>query len=380
MSAKAIATVVFTRGSSYRKAGAKMFIGKDSRTIGSVSGGCLEADVTRRATSILQGRAPELVVYDTTADQDILLGSGLGCQGVVGIFIEPLSQDKARWLSCHRHVSNPLLVVTVIGVHGEAGNLTGCSRLLILPSKPGVSHETAQNTLPPQPTYVDLDEKGFRDSCGFADERLNQAVKNAAESVFTSRRSEFQTLHLAENSYIDLFFDYQKPTPKLCIFGAGNDAQPLVAAAKGVGFLVAVIDHRQTYLSPERFGLADRLICSRPEDLSNSLAIESNSLVAVMTHNFNHDLEILAALAPTPLAYLGVLGPRTRTLRLLEALATRGIELKSLDYLYTPMGLDLGGEGPEAIALATVAEMQAVLHGRPGISLRNSSATPPLGA
>ena len=168
------------------------------------------------------------------------------------------------------------------------------------------------------------------------------------------------------------------PPVPLTIFGAGDDAIPLAQAAKLIGWHVTVIDARPAYATPERFPTADAVHCLRPEALLSSphVVFPPETMAMIMTHNFTHDLELLRVVLPRPLRYLGALGPKSRTQRLLDALADAGVTFpdEALARLHGPAGLDIGAETPEAIAISILGEMQAVLAQRNGGALRDRTA------
>lgn len=160
------------------------------------------------------------------------------------------------------------------------------------------------------------------------------------------------------------------PPLALWILGASDDSQPLVRLARALGWQVGVLDHRPAFARPERFPEAQRVIAGPPGQRIPELALDARSAVVLMTHNYLKDLEALRALAATDAAYLGLMGSRARSAKLVAELAEEGIHLG--DRLHSPVGLDLGAEDPETIALAVLAEIQARFQGRSGGSLREA--------
>jgi xanthine/CO dehydrogenase XdhC/CoxF family maturation factor len=161
--------------------------------------------------------------------------------------------------------------------------------------------------------------------------------------------------------------------PALLICGAGDDARPLLRMAKELGWQVALADTRPAYVTRERFPEADYFFCGNVDEIVEQLRIDNRTFAVVMTHRFEDDSAFLRALLATDIRYLGQLGPRKRTERLLEKIAAEGfkIEMAKLSRLHAPVGLDLGGSSPESVALAILAEMQARLSGRAGGNLRD---------
>jgi len=170
----------------------------------------------------------------------------------------------------------------------------------------------------------------------------------------------------------DVYLELVQPPPRVVVFGAGHGAVPVVSLARAVGFEVTVVDGRPKFATAERFPDADEVVLARPEEAGERPPLGPRDYVLVMTHNFLHDLELLARLARAPVPYVGLLGPRVRTEKLLAELERRGEgpDQAALDRLYAPIGLDIGGETAEEIALAALAEIQAVRHGRSGGFLR----------
>lgn len=171
----------------------------------------------------------------------------------------------------------------------------------------------------------------------------------------------------------EVFIEAILPPVPLVIFGAGQDAIPLVRFAKELGWHVTLVDPRPGYATRTRFSLADILIVCPPEEVLERVKIDERTVAAVMTHNFLHDAELLRTLLPSPVRYIGILGSKQRTRRLLDQVQET-VRLHcdhSLSQVYGPIGLDIGAETPEEIALAIVAEIKAVLTGRLGGVLRN---------
>jgi xanthine dehydrogenase accessory factor len=308
----ALATLVDVQGSSYRRKGARLLLDEQGATLGSVSGGCLEADVIARLRPILTTKRAETVTYDTTSENDLVWGVGLGCHGVVTLLLEP-----------------------IIGV-------------------PPWAAVVDENLASRRPTLLQL---------GFNPMAPGGMGTTLAPSPGSAPSAD-------ENG---LWVETVNPPPRLLVFGAGNDAQPLVAMAAGLGWDVIVADPRPAYAIGNRFPEASRVVTGGAETLVRNVAPGPGDLVAVMTHHFVHDVPILRDLLPLPLTYLGLLGPRKRAERILGELKAQGADPtpNALARLHAPMGLDLGGDTPAEVALSALAEMQARLHGRSAGALRD---------
>jgi xanthine/CO dehydrogenase XdhC/CoxF family maturation factor len=173
---------------------------------------------------------------------------------------------------------------------------------------------------------------------------------------------------------VTVFVETLRPPVPLVIFGAGHDALPIVELARGMGWQTEVVDPQARPVSLSRFGVADKVTLSRPEDVAAKIAITPRTVTLLMTHNYAHDLALLRFLLASPARYIGVMGPRKRTERMLSELAedeeSFRLEEAALSRLYSPAGLDIGANAPAEIALSIVAEMRAVLERRRGGSLR----------
>ena len=344
----ALATVVNVTGSTYRRPGARMLIAADGQTVGSVSGGCLERDVLNQAQRVLQWNKPRVITYDSMSDDDIVWEFNLGCNGIVDVLIEPLphngNRDLLSFLADCLDRRQTGIVATVFGVEGDT-KAAICNRLML----------SGQ-----QPEMHDI-----------GDDDLAEAIRSDARRILKSSTSMVKMYEMATGR-AQVFIEVIQPPAPLVIFGAGYDAVPLVRFAKELGWHVTVVDPRPGHAIPTRFPIADTLIVCRPDEVCERIKIDRYTVAVVMTHNFIHDAELLRMLFPSPLRYLGLLGPKRRTQRLLHEAREKDVILsqRHFDRVYGPMGLDIGADTPEEIALAVVAEIQAVLAGRLGGILR----------
>ena len=344
----ALATVVNVTGSAYRRPGARMLIAADGQTVGSVSGGCLERDVLNQAQRVLQWNKPRVITYDSMSEDDIVWEFNLGCNGIVDVLIEPLphngNRDLLSFLADCLDRRQTGIVATVFGVEGDT-KAAICNRLMLSGQQSEI-HD-------------------------IGDDDLAEAIRSDARRVLKSSTSMVKMYEMATGR-AQVFIEAIQPPVPLVIFGAGYDAVPLARFAKELGWHVTVVDPRPGHAIPTRFPIADTLIVCRPDEVCERIKIDRYMVAVVMTHNFIHDAELLKVLLPSPLRYLGLLGPTRRTQRLLHEAREKGVILsqRHLDRVYGPMGLDIGADTPEEIALAVVAEIQAVLAGRLGGMLR----------
>ncbi|MGZ5092961.1 MAG: XdhC family protein [Burkholderiales bacterium] len=343
----ALATVVDVEGSAYRLPGARMLIADGKWIAGSISGGCLEDDVVMRGGEAIVKDEALVTTYDTTSDDDIVFGVGLGCKGVITILIEPIRRknggvDFLEFAKSCLEERTAGAVATVVRVHGRADAKPG-SRLLL-------RQEQSRSDI----TNLELKSK----------------IENTI--AHTSEAAKLITLMLGHGS-VEVFLERIEPPTPLVVFGAGHDAIPVVRLAKELGWHVTLVDHRPAYATATRFPVADQIVLSTPADVGSKVMLTEATLALLMTHNYLRDLELLEMLLPSPVRYLGLLGPRRRTDQLLADLQQKGIEPTSdqLGRFYAPVGLDIGSEGPLEVALSVLSEMQAVMTRHPGSHLRD---------
>ncbi|MEG4574103.1 XdhC family protein [Microcoleus sp. N3A4] len=343
-----LATVVGTQGSTYRRPGARLLMTDDGETVGLVSGGCLERDLFEHTQQRMPDRQAKIVTYDRTATEDILWGFGLGCTGTVQVLVErlhPPHDPLTFFAQCWRD-RVPGVLVSIIHAEGSATQLGAC--LTLTSDSIGVLGETEPD--------------------------LIEAMIPDAQVVLQNQQSVVKQYELATQR-VTVWLELIQPPIPLMIFGAGQDAVPIAQFAKALGWHVTVVDCRANQLSHERFAMSDRTILARRETL-NRLDIQPGTVAAIVTHNYYDDLESLRVLLPSSVRYIGLLGSKQRTERLLQELQQETTYTDGqLAKLYAPVGLDIGAETPDAIALAIVAEIQAVLSDRPGISLKYRNAS-----
>jgi xanthine/CO dehydrogenase XdhC/CoxF family maturation factor len=348
-----LATVVKVAGSTYRRPGARMLIPEGGEPVGLVSGGCLESDLAERAKAVLASGEARTVVYDMRSPDDIVWGLGLGCNGEVRVLLERLAPGAPpghlEFLRGCARARRAGVVVTVFEGQGELAPAVG--RHLTLDDAGTVGGS--------------IDEPGLR-----------AAARDDAERALAGHRSSVERYEIA-GGQAEALVEYVPPAVSLLVFGAGNDALPVVGFAKRLGWQVTVADDRPAHARADRFPEADAVELVRFDALeAETLLVDANTAVVVMTHHFLHDLDLMHFLLSTEAPYLGFLGPRQRTENLLGELAKRGVRPAphQLDRVYGPVGVDIGADTPEEIALAVLAEIRAVLSGRTGGFLRDRRA------
>jgi xanthine/CO dehydrogenase XdhC/CoxF family maturation factor len=343
-----LATVVDVQGSSYRLPSAKMLILETGETFGTVSGGCLEADVLERAKQVLKTGETQVVIYDTTANEDSVFSFNMGCRGVIRILLEPIRGNEffAFVEECFQ-----------ARLHGFAAT--------VIDREESVGFALGTKFLTLETDLIPFDKQHARF------QKLIAPLRSAILDVFKTGQARCQTLQTAEG-WIEFFIEPIIPPLALVVFGAGADAIPLVRFAQELGWNVTVVDHRLAYATPERFPAAEVWI-ARAEDLTLNEIYDRNAVAVLMTHNFERDKHALRRALQGRFHYIGVLGPKRRTESLLQELANEGETFsdEQLKRLFAPIGLDIGADTPEAIALSIIAEINAVLANREGGFLRD---------
>jgi xanthine/CO dehydrogenase XdhC/CoxF family maturation factor len=331
----ALATVVRVRGSAYRREGTRMLVRQNGTYECALSGGCLEPSVAEAALHVIDTGEPLVVNYDLADDS--LWGLGMGCSGAVDIRIERLEDDAMTraWLAVLERGEAAVLATPLSGVSGrlivrENGELVGGL------TDPAIELEAVER----------------------AREQLGARIPRPGPRPIGGS---------------EIFFEMSTPPPELVIFGAGHDVAPLANQAGMLGFAVTVVDDRDAHLTADRFPGAT-LISAHSSQFARTVALGAGSFVLVMNHHVERDQESLRRALESGAAYIGVLGPRSRYDRLLAGLAADGCvpSQASLSRVRSPVGLSLGAETPEEIAVSILAEILALRRGFEGGFLSGS--------
>ena len=340
----ALATVVRISGSAYRRPGAKFLIEDAGSTLGSVSGGCLEADVREVARAVLETGVPSLRHYSTGGDEDVVWGLGLGCNGLVDVFVQPATEgalpavaERLRELLAG---DAPFAIATVLD--GEAAGAMLAMGL----------GGSLSGTL------------GSEEIDRLAAEKARAVLAVIPPILATSAGPGGRSgvVRIGGRDEREVFVEALPAPPHLIVCGAGDDARPLVAYAADAGFRVTLIDHREALLDPSWFPQAARRVLARPEDPGIALPPAARSLAVVKTHGLANDRDWTRRLLTAGLPYVGLLGPKERTAAILREIGARDPEDTSR--VFGPVGLDLGADGPRQVAISIVAELLAFTTGR----------------
>ena len=336
----ALATVVWVEGSSYRRPGARMLITDDGRWEGAISGGCLEGDALRKARGVMRDGQPLVVTYDTMDDGANSFGVGLGCNGIIDVLIEPI--DPA----------NPQHPVAVLRDFLQQRDVRTVATVL----------SSDDDTVRPGNRFVLTD----------ADRNAPDWLINDMQTVLTIGKPITNTIDTGSGA-VQVFIERIDPGIELVIFGAGYDVISVARLARDLGWTVTVTDDCVAHLAPKRFPVATCVVFADRAAVLDTISITDRTAAVLMSHNFNYDKAVLQTLLTTDVPYIGMLGPRKRFDKMQDEFAKDGVKLSEnmLDRIHAPIGLDLGAETPDEIALSIIAEVKAFFMQRTGGFLKD---------
>jgi xanthine/CO dehydrogenase XdhC/CoxF family maturation factor len=337
--ARALVTLVRAEGSSYRRPGAHLLVGAEGTYAGSISGGCLEAEVVRKAEWMVRAGA-RVERYSTMFDDTAEIPFGLGCGGVVNVLVEP-----AETAECRAYLE------------AMEGSLGG-SVFVVVTWLPEDGRQLAR-------VVFGADGGVVFASAGLSTGEIASVLVTNAALIASHWVTNVETGILADTS--DVFVERVNAPQRLFVLGAGDDAIPVVRMAAMLGWNVTVVDGRAQMARRERFPEAERVVATA--DVAE-LGVGARDAVVVMSHSYEQDRGFLTGLLRDGFGGLiGLLGAAHRSSLLVsEAAATLGLSVAACcGRIHAPVGLDLGGDGPEAIALAVVAQVQAWAQGRPSV-------------
>ncbi|MEJ7647202.1 MAG: XdhC family protein [Chryseolinea sp.] len=342
----ALATVVQVRGSSYRSPGARMLITDDGKWVGSISGGCLEGDALRQARQVMSNKKPLTVTYDTREESNQNLGIGLGCNGVIDVLIEPVEQHDANHAIdlFERIVTANSTVALATIFEGNEGNIG--AKIL-------------------------CDDRS-RIFSNVVDTRLETLIREDLQILFETQTSQARKYNV-DQTETTAFIELIQPSVSLIIFGGGFDARPVCQLAKSLGWNVTVTDECVAHIAPLFFPTADNLSLCQRSFIDRDFDLTPYTACVLMSHNYEYDRDVLRKLVNTPTPYIGILGPRKRFEKMLAAFAEEGIQLSEDHHhrIHSPIGLDIGAETPDEIAISIIAEIQSRFANRSGAFLKH---------
>jgi xanthine dehydrogenase accessory factor len=334
----ALATVVRVRGSAYRREGTRIVVREDGTYECLLSGGCLEPTVAEAARRVIATGEPVVSTYDL--EEDSIWGLAIGCSGAVDVRIERLEDDplSRAWLEVLDRGESAVLITAIAGASGRV--LLG----------------------------ADGDVRGQ-----LSDPMLHASAIDRARERMRGPHPHAGTENIGS---AEVFYEISAPSPRLVIFGAGQDAVPLARQAWGLGFSVTVVDVREAMLTPDRFPGITR-VASHFSRFADTIHLDASSFVVVMNHHLERDRESLSFALASDASYIGLLGPRSRYEKLLAGLEAEGHRPAAgmLARVRSPVGLALGAETPEEIAVSILAEILAIRRGFEGGFLNGRDAS-----
>ncbi|QDK80454.1 XdhC family protein [Spirosoma sp. KCTC 42546] len=333
----ALATVVYVEGSAYRRPGARMLVSDDGRWEGAISGGCLEGDALRKARQVMLDGKPMVVRYDTMDDDANSLGVGLGCNGIIDVFIEPIDPADS---------TNPIALLREFSLLRDRRVIASVCRST---SGTGI-WEGSRFVLTGQPT-----------------DQIPGWLRQDMELVMEVGKPLTSIIPVV-GGFVDVFIERLDPGIELVIFGAGYDAIPLTRLATEIGWRVTVTEDCIAHLAPKRFPEATCLLYADADAVTDKLAFTDRTAAILMSHNYKYDLAVLTNLLSTQVPYIGVLGPRKRYDKMKNQWDKTGPSFAPsvLKRVHSPIGLDLGAETPDEIALSILSEIKAFFSQRNG--------------
>jgi xanthine/CO dehydrogenase XdhC/CoxF family maturation factor len=322
----ALATVYATEGSTYTKAGHRIVIADNGDYAGLISGGCLEGDLAEHARDVIGTGEPRAITYDLRDEADEIWGLGIGCNGLIRLLLQRLDAagDYEPFATLARC---------------QAGTQAARSAVVVDSGDPAI------------PLGATLTRQAGDYAAWLLPAELADTVRARLERPPADGAAELRV-----EGHCTVLYAAVPTIPRLLVLGAGPDAVPLVRIADELGWCVTVADHRPAYLANPLFAPAGEHIHAEPLRLASQLSLDRFTAAVVMSHHLDTDRAYLGQLAGSSVRYIGLLGPRARRDRLLAELGAAGGRLSRR--LHGPVGLDLGGDSPEAIALAIAAEIQ----------------------
>ena len=307
-----LAMIVNVEGSAYRKEGSWMLFQEDGAQLGVISGGCLENDLRKRARELFKTGKAEVVQYDLSAEDDLGWGRGAGCNGVVSVLIRYIDLEFRQFLGLmHQKLldKEPVLFIQSMNIFSDYGGIT----------QSGNRYGNWEDEMPFQ-----------------------------IDTTIPFKHKAGQELVRDKSVYVQFIW----PKPILYIIGAGADARPLARLADNVGYAVHLLDWRQSLCNEIHFPTALSFRIGNVGKLVETIRFSPLDSMVIMTHDFQHDMTIIQQIRHTKLLYIGILGSKKRTQRLL------GEDIPK--WIHSPIGLSINADGPEEIAVSVVAELIAV--------------------
>lgn len=334
-----LATIVRQEGSAPRGVGAKCLIKEDGRIIGTIGGGRLEAAVIEEAGKVLAVRSPTRLRFN-------MEGTGVDdneiCGGDVDLFLEPVSPDNIN----HLHIFKRILEV-------EKRGGSGILATIISP----------EHWFPYRIPKIFIESDGQQSGILLEIKEIEDQIRHRMDQILNQRQSLILTCHDEEGNQLELFVEPVLSEPKLYVFGGGHVSLELVPLAGRVGFKVVVIDDREEYADPAKFPGAEDVLQYPFEGVISRIPTDESSYLVIVTRGHKHDKTVLEQALKTPARYIGMIGSRRKIKIIYDQLFEQGFTIQDLERVHSPIGLDIGAETPQEIAVSIVAELIKVRAG-----------------
>lgn len=331
----ALAIVVGVKGSSYRRTGARMLITDTGEWIGGISGGCLEGDALKQARFAMIQNQAKMVTYDTSEDDPYQIGVGLGCNGIIDVLIVPLqctdTNNQAMILQECINSRTPCVILTVIKTKGNFRDV-----------------QLGQT----------FNAKVMDD---FPIQEITEHLISDVNYCLQKQKSTSKSYNCQEGE-VTLFIEVIQPAIHLIIHGGNYDVYPMVKLVKEVGWKVSVICN-PLKMPTSLFSMADSVV---EKERGETVEIDAYTVTLLMAHDYETDFKNLRYFLKSTILYIGLLGPKKRTEKMLLALSEEGTRVSEQDLvrIASPVGLDIGASNPEEIAIAIIAEIKTFFTGR----------------
>lgn len=347
----ALATVVKVEGSSYRRTGARMLVLDNGMWVGGISGGCLEGDALKRARIAIAKSESTLITYDTTEDDPHQIGVGLGCNGIIDVLFMPLNFGDKH---------NPVEILkTCVGASRQTHVLITVTRL-----------EGSWTTIKAGDVIKFNGTDSLQD---FNSSLLKEQLTKAVMKQLYEGKSAPKKILQEDGRFCDVFIEVLPPEINVQIMGFQYDVYPFTRLLKEIGWRVTVIAGLQK-VNKNIAAIADEV--TAPENFAG-LTVDEHCAIILMSHDYKTDKYNLPKALATSAPYIGLLGPATRSQKLVAELIEEGYQITPDDLarIHAPVGLDIGAVTPEEIALSMAAEIKAVFAHRAGgfLKLRKTS-------
>ena len=336
----ALATLITRVGSAPRAVGAKYLIRADGSSVGSIGGGCVEAEVWQKAQKVMEEARGEILHFDLTSEQ--LAEGGLICGGNIDIFLEPLGED-------------------FLNIYQEAARIRLRGGVAILATLVSADRDFPKG----EGSKILIKTSGEKVGSLLGEVELEKKILSEGEILLREKRPKVVTLS-SEHSKMEVLLEPIFSEPTVYIFGGGHISEQLAPFVKKVHFRVVIIDDREMFANRQRFPEADEVIVSEFEECFDQLSIDNSSYIVIVTRGHLYDAFVLERAIKTNARYIGMIGSKKKIMTLYQGLMKKGISKETLKRVRAPIGLEINSETPEEIAVSIAAELIKVRGESPG--------------